>query len=87
MAVLVPQFDKRPGLSGGADAWDDGLAGILLSADYFAANSSPPVAAGSHLKAWNGSTWTVGELKRWDGTSWSGAQLYRWNSTSWISVP
>lgn len=35
MAVSFPQFDRRPDLSGGSDAWDDGLAGQLLTADYF----------------------------------------------------
>lgn len=35
MAEPWPQTDKPLGLSGGADAWDDGLAGALLSADYF----------------------------------------------------
>jgi len=37
MAVKQPQFDLRRGLSGGADVWDAGLAGELLSADYFEA--------------------------------------------------
>jgi len=35
MAVRDPQTDRRPGLSGGSDAWDDDLAGQILSSDYF----------------------------------------------------
>ena len=35
MAVDFPQFGLPTGLSGGSDKWDDGLAGELLSADYF----------------------------------------------------
>ena len=39
MAISYPRFDLRPGLSGGSDSWDDGLAGQLLTADYFEAGS------------------------------------------------
>lgn len=46
MAVGWPQADNR-GLSGGADAWDDGAAGAILSADYFATGSSDYAAAGA----------------------------------------
>jgi len=35
MAVDFPQFGLPAGLSGGSDTWDNGLAGELLSADYF----------------------------------------------------
>lgn len=35
MAVDFPQFGLPTGLSGGSDTWDNGLAGELLSADYF----------------------------------------------------
>lgn len=41
MAVPFPQYDNQ-GVRGGADAWDDGPAGVLLSADYFAAPSGGP---------------------------------------------
>lgn len=37
MAVKSPEQDRRPGLSGGADAWDNGPAGQILAADYFVA--------------------------------------------------
>jgi len=46
MAIRSPQYDLLPDISGGDDAWDDGLAGELLSADYFAASTGP-------------STWTI----------------------------
>lgn len=46
MAITQPQLDLRPQLSGGLDVWDDGLAGTLLSNDYF------QVATG-------GSSWTI----------------------------
>lgn len=42
MAVDFPQFGLPTGLSGGADKWDDGLAGELLSADYF--GTAAPIA-------------------------------------------
>ena len=35
MAVRNPQFDLPQGVSGGSDLWDEGLAGVLLTADYF----------------------------------------------------
>jgi len=41
MAVKLPNTDRPSGLSGGSDTWDNGLAGVLLSADYFAESASP----------------------------------------------
>lgn len=35
MAIQDPQFDLPQGISGGSDLWDAGLAGVLLTADYF----------------------------------------------------
>ena len=35
MPIREPQIGLRPGLSGGVDAWDDGRAGQILSADFF----------------------------------------------------
>lgn len=35
MSEKFPQHDKPSGLSGGSDAWDDDLGGLILSADYF----------------------------------------------------
>jgi len=42
MAVDFPQFGLPTGLSGGSDTWDNGLAGELLSADYF--GTAAPIA-------------------------------------------
>jgi hypothetical protein len=43
----------------------------------------------AQLKAWNGSTWVVGDLKRWTGTRWGGTEgkLKRWNGTTWVETP
>lgn len=43
MTVQFPSFDKPFGLSGGADAWDGGPAGAILSDDFFGALASGPV--------------------------------------------
>jgi hypothetical protein len=36
MPIAFPNFDKPGGLSGGADAWDDGPGGVILCSDFFA---------------------------------------------------
>ena len=36
MALNFPQADLPSRLRGGADAWDDGVAGLILSEDFFA---------------------------------------------------
>jgi hypothetical protein len=41
MVEKFPQHDLRPDLRGGADAWDNGPGGLILTADYF---DSPPPA-------------------------------------------
>ena len=46
MAVSSPNSDKPANLSGGADAWDDGLAGILLLQDFIQPMSSDTVYLG-----------------------------------------
>lgn len=56
MAIRQPQLDRRPGLSGGRDVWDDGLVGALLSADYFAAASG---GGGGYTLTALGGTYTV----------------------------
>ena len=40
-------YDLRPGLSGGADAWDDGLAGAILLADFFPQESGADEVTGT----------------------------------------
>ena len=47
MALNLPQIDLPLGLSGGADVWDEGVAGIILSADYFADAAPPADITGS----------------------------------------
>ena len=51
MAAAWPQADRR--VRGGADAWDDGPAGLVLAEDYFPA----PAAGGDSV--WAGSPGTV----------------------------
>jgi hypothetical protein len=42
MAVNDGQHDRRPGLSGGSDAWDVEQASVVLLEDYFPTGESPP---------------------------------------------
>lgn len=42
MPVPSPNHDRPASLSGGADAWDKGLAGALLTSDFM-----QPVSAGT----------------------------------------
>ena len=82
MAVPYPQRDITRDLSGGADAWDEGVAGQILSSDFFA--SASPTQ--TNLKVWNGSAWVLKPLKHWNGTAWVSAVLKRWNGSSWVTV-
>ena len=55
--VPFPQFDRRPDVSGGADAWDDGPGGKLLIDDYMTAASLPALCIGGNWGAYRvGST-------------------------------
>ena len=86
MAVIRPEADRPAGLSGGADAWDDGLAGGLLSADYFAAAAGGGTAT---IRHWSGSAWVSKPLKRWNGTAWENVpagRLKRWNGSAWVAA-
>lgn len=47
MAVPSPNSDKPAFLSGGADVWDNGLAGLLLLQDFIQPMSSDTVYLGS----------------------------------------
>jgi hypothetical protein len=45
VGLKSPQSEGRPP-SGGADAWDNGLAGEILSADFFDAEAAPEYFSG-----------------------------------------
>ena len=83
MAIPFPQTEVPRDLSGGADAWDDGLAGQILSADYFTVSQTQTQ---SYIKYWNGSAWVLKPLKKWNGSAWVPALLKRWNGASWVNV-
>lgn len=86
MTIPSPQRDLPRSLSGGADVWDNGLAGQLLSDDFFTAPVVEPPGTGSLIKYWNGTAWVSKPLKRWNGTAWTVGTLKRWNGTAWITV-
>src|SRR5574343_1221323 len=52
MAVTWPNADLPRGLSGGADAWDNGQAGALLSGDYFAPAAAAAGGFASPVLLW-----------------------------------
>lgn len=81
MAIALPQTESPRDLSGGADIWDDGLVGQILSADYFTVSQTQ-----SYIKYWNGSAWVLKPLKKWNGSAWVPALLKRWNGSSWVNV-
>lgn len=102
MSIKWPQADLPRRISGGAETWDEGPAGALLSSEFFGPLEAPPFnvrvswvqleipaaapAGGTQIKAWNGSAWVVGTLKRWNGSAWVAATLKRWNGSAWIAV-
>lgn len=78
MSIKDPQFDLPQYISGGADIWDEGLAGFILTSEFF-----DLAAVISRLKKWNGSSWESISLKSWNGSSWEIKPLKRWNGSSW----
>lgn len=41
--LKFPQIDRPLNFRGGADAWDDQLAGLIVTAEYFGVEEDPPV--------------------------------------------
>lgn len=80
MSVPFAQYDNE--LSGGADVWDNGLAGIILSADYFQA----PSGVIGRIKVWNGSAWVAKPVKVWNGSAWVTKPVKRWNGSIWVAA-
>ena len=82
MAIDFPQYDND--LSGGADLWDEGLAGVLLTADYF--TQAAPPSGGGQIKVWNGSAWAVKPVKVWNGSAWVTKPIKRWSGSAWVAT-
>lgn len=80
MADLWGQTENN--LSGASDRWDDGLAGEILLADYFAA---APVSLAGLFKVWLGA-WALKPVKVWTGSAWAQKPLKRWTGTTWEAV-
>ncbi len=69
----------RAEFRGGSDGWDEGLAGSILTTEFFGVTIS-----GGKLKYWDGVSWSYATLKRWTGTAWQTTPLRYWNGTSWV---
>ena len=81
MTIKLAQTDLPTGLRGGADAWDQPQASVILDEDWFADNTGPK------LKHWTGSAWAPKPLKRWDGSAWvNSGVLKRWDGGAWVTV-
>lgn len=78
--LIYPELDRRPGLSGGSDLWDQGAAGRLLLDDYGLRLRNPLV------RVWNGSEWVAKRLLSWGGSKWGDAPAYWWDGERWVSI-
>ena len=79
MADLFGQYDNQ--IRGGADVWDDGLAGQILLQDYFPA---PAPVSGGLIKVWTGLAWVLKPIKVWTGLAWIQKPLKRWTGSAWV---
>lgn len=78
--IDAPQLDLPDGVRGGSDIWGDGLAGVILSADFFDAGQP------GSIKVWGGAAWVTGALRRWDGVAWVDSVLQRWDGAAWVAA-
>ena len=69
-------------LSGGADLWDNGLAGDILSADYF--TPAPPVLGENTVKVWVSGSWVAKPLKVRVGASWVDKPIKVRAGSNWV---
>lgn len=85
MAVKFPQFDLLSSygspMSGAADAWDSGVAGELLTADYF----TEPASVVSRIKVRVAGAWVEGVAKVRIAGAWVIKPVKIWNGTTWIT--
>lgn len=89
MAVKLPQADVPRGLSGGADRWDDGPAGVILRGDFFDAHVAQwrvywaeIEAPAAPISAWR-VYWAEVELP---ASASVGSQTLRaWDGASWVA--
>lgn len=86
MTIPSPQRDLPRRLSGGADVWDNGLAGQLLSDEFFTAPVVEPPGTGSLIKYWNGAAWVSKPLKRWNGAAWVDVLILRQSAAGFVTV-
>jgi hypothetical protein len=82
MAKNYPQLRRNPRYSGGSLAWQYGLSGELLRADYFA----EPTPSGGSVKVWTGIAWAAKPAKVWSGTAWISKPAKTWNGTAWVQT-
>lgn len=75
---MASGFEKYP--RGGADSWDNGLGGELLTVEFF---SAPSITG--QIKVWL-SAWVAKPVKWWNGTGWVTKPIKYWNGTSWIET-
>ena len=73
--VKGPEYDSS--LRGGADAWDDGLAGEIFSSDYFEATITGRIKVflsgvfeAKPVKVFLSGSWVTKPLKWWNGSAW-----------------
>jgi hypothetical protein len=66
---------------GGVDSWDQGLAGRLVTEEFFGTRSASAGAVMTYLgidrgfqpitaKVWTGSVWILRPIRFWSGAAW-----------------
>lgn len=72
-----PQFDRPSNFNGASDSWDNGLAGQILTAEYFEETITGRIKVflsgvfqSKPVKVFLSGAWVTKPLKWWNGSSW-----------------
>ncbi|MGB5135411.1 MAG: hypothetical protein WBN89_09595 [Prochlorococcaceae cyanobacterium] len=76
--------DLRLPWRGGADLWDRGAAGAIVTAEFFGPQDPPPPPVGGGVSIWSGGAWLSRPVKVQLGGAWVEKPARRWSGTAWV---
>jgi hypothetical protein len=76
-------LDRRLPVAGSSDRWDRGLAGQIITEEFFGLEEAPPPEGGL-LSVWSGSAWVLRPVLVWTGSTWAQKPAKRWSGTAWL---
>ncbi|KMM17846.1 hypothetical protein [Synechococcus sp. GFB01] len=67
---------------GGADAWDRGAGGALVTAEFFGLEGPSPQGGG--VEVWVAGAWLNRPVRVWLGGAWVEKPARRWSGSGWV---